>query len=53
MLLLQQAVKILEQSGAPLSSGALAPLLTNLDANVAINEQRAKTATPGLPKGDE
>jgi len=53
MLLLQQAVKILEQSGAPLSSDALAPLLTNLDANVAINEQRAKTASPGLPKGDE
>ena len=51
MDLLQKAIQALERSGAPLRSCALDPLFTNMKANMAINVQRAKTATPGLPKG--
>lgn len=50
MQLVQQGVKALEDSGAPLSSSALTPTLANLDANVAKSAELAKTASPGLPK---
>lgn len=53
MQLLQQAVKALQDCGAPLSAAALTPVLTTVDANVVLNAERGKTASPGLPKETE
>ena len=51
--LLQQGLQAVERSGVPLSPGALAPVLTNMEKNVEMYVERAKTATPGLPKTTE
>lgn len=48
--LLSQGLQAVERSGAPLSADAIAPIFSNLDKNVKINAENAKTAKPGLPE---
>ena len=48
--LLLHGLQAVERSGAPLSSDALAPIFSNLDKNVKIYAENAKTAKPGLPE---